>query len=91
MGASSDPGSRGEVPTPSYAERVRESLRVRCVHLLTKEAFVGEPAPHEHEFEADGAIWWCDLTAGPLGPDGSAADAGRCDRAVLDVGPDHGS
>ena len=73
-----------DVPPPTYAERVREQLRTRCIHLLTKEAFVGLPSEHEQEFAFDGAIWWCDRTGEPIGPDGALADAdgchGDCDR-----------
>lgn len=61
-----------------YARRVEHALRTRCVHLLTKEAFLGLPEPHEREFEADGPIWWCDRTSEALGPDGEAACAEDC-------------
>lgn len=59
---------------PTYADEVRAQLRVRCVHLVTKEAFVGVPSEHEQAFEADGPIWWCDRTSEAMGPDGCAAD-----------------
>lgn len=77
MGAPKNPG-RPEALPPTYAERVRQQLRVRCVNLLTKEAYTGEPAPHETEFDADGPIWWCDQTGAALGPDGATADEAGC-------------
>lgn len=61
-----------------YARRVEKELRTRCVHLLTKEAFLGPPEDHEREFEADDPIWWCDRTSEPLGPDGREACAESC-------------
>ena len=33
-----------------YTRKVREELRVRCLHLLTKESFLGIPSEHEREF-----------------------------------------
>ena len=71
---------------PTYADEVRAQLRVRCIHLMTKEAFVGIPSEHEQAFEADGPIWWCEQTSEALGPDGSAADEtchGPCDRTCF--------
>ncbi|MDJ0973511.1 MAG: hypothetical protein QNJ98_03560 [Planctomycetota bacterium] len=67
----------------SYRQQVEDQLRTRCIHLRTKEAFVGLPSEHEEAFPADAAIWWCDETGEPLGPDGHAADEGchgPCDR-----------
>lgn len=69
----------------SYRKEVEAQLRVRCVHLETKEAFVGLPAEHEQAFAADDAILWCDQTGEALGPDGNAAEMegchGECPRA----------
>jgi len=70
-----------------YTRAVQSELRVRCIHLLTKEAFLGLPAEHEREFEADEPIWWCDKTHAPLGPDGSEACRASChgkDRACYE-------
>ncbi len=61
-----------------YAAQVRRELRTRCVHLLTKEAFTGMPAPHERPFALDEPLWWCDRTGRPLGPDGSATCRDGC-------------
>ena len=61
-----------------YANEVREELRTRCIHLLTKEAFLEIPADHEKQFEADEPIWWCDKTSEVLGPDGSEACRKDC-------------
>lgn len=62
----------------SYADDVRAELRTRCVHLRTKEQFVGIPSEHETAFEADDAIFWCDQTSEALGPDGGTACGGSC-------------
>lgn len=62
----------------SYADEVRAALRTRCIHLRTKEQFVGIPAEHEQAFEADDAIFWCDQTSEALGPDGGSACGGDC-------------
>ena len=63
-----------------YTRRVREELQTRCVHLYTKEGFLGLPEEHEQEFEADGPVWWCDQTGNGLGPDGSIACQEACCR-----------
>ncbi len=71
----------------SYRDDVEAQLRTRCIHLRTKEAFVGLPSEHEQAFEADGPVWWCDATGEPLGPDGSAADEachGPCERLCFE-------
>jgi len=74
-------------PTPegAYAAQVRADLRVRCLSLMTKEAFVGLPAPHEQAFEADGPIWWCEETGDAFGPDNEPVETdpchGRCAQA----------
>ena len=62
----------------AYAEEVRAAMRTRCVHLRTKEQFVGIPSDHERPFEADDAIFWCDRTFEALGPDGEAACSREC-------------
>ena len=61
-----------------YRRAVQAELRVRCIHLLTKEAFLALPAEHEQEFAADDPIWWCDKTSQALGPDGSEVCRARC-------------
>lgn len=72
-GGSSPAGVHG-----AYAAAVRRELRTRCIHLATKEAFVGLPAPHEQPFALDEPLWWCDRTGKAFGPDGSAACRARC-------------
>lgn len=62
----------------SYADDVRAALRTRCVHLCTKEQFIGIPSEHEQAFEADEPIFWCDKTSEPLGPDGASACGNAC-------------
>ena len=62
----------------SYRQRVKRELTVRCIHLRTKESFIGLPAEHERGFEGDEPIWWCDVTIEPLGPDGSVTCQDRC-------------
>ena len=61
-----------------YAKEVRDELRTRCLHLLTKEAFLEIPSDSERAFQADEPIWWCDKTGDPLGPDGSEACRKDC-------------
>lgn len=61
-----------------YAREVEQELRTRCIHLMTKETFLGIPSEHEQAFEADEPIWWCDRTGGALGPDGSEACKAPC-------------
>ena len=61
-----------------YTRAVESELRVRCLHLLTKQAFLALPAESEREFEADEPIWWCDRTGEALGPDGSEACRATC-------------
>jgi len=62
----------------AYRRDVEAELRIRCIHLKTKEAFVGLPSEHETAFPADGPICWCDQTGEPLGPDAAPADPGGC-------------
>ncbi len=62
----------------NYREKVLSELRTRCRHLKTKAAFLGLPDPADVENDLDTAIWWCEKTAEPLGPDGSAAERRRC-------------
>jgi hypothetical protein len=61
-----------------YAREVEGELRTRCIHLLTKEAFVGIPSEHERPFEGDEPAWWCDRTGEALGPDGSPVCRADC-------------
>lgn len=63
----------------NYRAQLEAELKVRCIHLQTKEAFVGLPSEHEQAFAADGPIWWCEQTSEPLGPDGAAAEQTACD------------
>jgi hypothetical protein len=63
-----------------YAKKVREALRVRCVHLKTKRAFLGLPAADEVENPFDTAVWWCERTCEALGPDGSTAHPTSCEK-----------
>jgi len=68
----------GREDAGEYRRKVLAQRRVRCVHLLCKEAFTGVPEPHEVEFAANPPMFWCDRTGRPLGPDGSAATEARC-------------
>lgn len=63
----------------SAGERLREVLRVRCVHLKTKSAYVGRPDDDEPENDIDTAVWWCEHTCDALGADGGPAEPARCD------------
>ncbi len=63
----------------SYARRLRETLKVRCVHLCTKSVILPLPAEGDLENPFDTAIWWCERTAEALGPDGDTACPGDCD------------
>jgi hypothetical protein len=63
-----------------YPARVRQELKVRCTHLRTKQAYMPLPQAGDHENDVPTAIWWCALTHAQLGPDGSAAGCGDCDR-----------
>lgn len=62
----------------SYADDVRAKRRTQCVHLCTKEQFVGLPSEHEEPFAFDDAIHWCDQTSEALGPDGASACGTAC-------------
>ena len=64
--------------SPTYRDRLRDELTRRCVHLKTKAAFLGMPGPTDVENDIDTAIWWCDHTCEPLGPDGHTADREGC-------------
>ncbi|MDA1193732.1 MAG: hypothetical protein O2894_00960 [Planctomycetota bacterium] len=61
-----------------YTRSLRAALRTRCAYLLTKEAFLGLPEPHERPFAHDEGIFWCDRTSAVLGPDGSQVCARAC-------------
>ena len=67
-----------------YARKVREALEVRCVHLKTKSVYTGMPGPGDVENDLDTAVWWCQRTCEPLGPDGSPAEPSTCERAGRD-------
>jgi hypothetical protein len=75
MSASSLPPSDGS----SYAERLREALKTRCVNLKTKSSYLGLPGPADEEGRHDTAIWWCERTCQALGPDGLGAHPSRCE------------
>ena len=62
----------------NYRERVQEALRTRCLHLKTKAAFLGLPGADDIESDIDTAIWWCNETCEPLGPDGHTAEPDGC-------------
>lgn len=65
---------------PSYGDRVREALKVRCVQLKTKEAFLGLPGAGREEGRFDTTIWWCSATCGVFGPDGGTAVPAACEK-----------
>ncbi len=67
-----------DAPKGEYTRRLLQELKVRCVHLTTKEQFVGVPEAHEQEFPADDAIFWCARTNEALGPDGSEVCHTHC-------------
>ncbi len=67
-----------DAPKGEYTRKLLEELRVRCIHLTTKEQFVGLPEDHEQDFPADEPIWWCGRTSEVLGPDGSEACREHC-------------
>ena len=62
----------------SYRAKVLHELRTRCIHLKTKSAYLGLPDEEDVENDVPTAIWWCELTAEPLGPDGEPADPKVC-------------
>jgi hypothetical protein len=66
--------------SPDYRRAVQDALKVRCVHLKTKRAYLGLPELDEVDDDCDTAVWWCEQTCEPLGPDGSSADPGPCER-----------
>ncbi len=63
-----------------YRRKVQEALRVRCVHLQTKRAWLGLPEADEVENPVDTAVWWCALTCEPLGPDASTVEPESCEQ-----------
>jgi len=67
-----------DAPRGEYRREVLEDLRVRCVHLTTKEQFVGLPEEHETAFAADDPILWCARSSEALGPDGSEVCYAAC-------------
>lgn len=62
----------------NYREKVIAALRTRCTCLKTKAAFLGLPEPDALENPFDTAVWWCEKTAEPLGPDGRTAAPASC-------------
>ena len=67
-----------DAPKGEYARRLLDELRVRCIHLTTKEQFVGFPEDHEQDVPADDPVFWCARTSEALGPDGSEACHEHC-------------
>jgi len=63
-----------------YRRKVEEALKVRCIHLDTKRAWLGLPEADEVDDPFDTAVWTCRRTCEPLGPDGSAADPASCEK-----------
>ena len=63
-----------------YAERIRQELKTRCLHLHTKAAFMPLPQDDDEGNPYPTAIWWCGRTCQALGPDGSAAVRDACHR-----------
>lgn len=62
-----------------YAERLRQVLKVRCLHLCTKTRTYPLPVPGDVEDPVDTAIWWCGRTGEALGPHDDTAMPGSCD------------
>lgn len=62
-----------------YRRKVLAQLRVRCIHLETKRAWLGLPGADDVENPFDTAVWSCARTCEPLGPDASAAEPGSCE------------
>lgn len=63
-----------------YRREVQDALKVRCIHLKTKRAYLGLPEPDEVDDDCDTAVWWCERTCDPLGPDRATADPEPCER-----------
>lgn len=63
----------------SYRRKVQDALKVRCVHLKTKRAWLGLPDEADVENPIDTAVWWCERTCEPLGPDGESAVPEACE------------
>ena len=63
----------------SYAARVRDELKTRCVHLRTKAAYFPLPSEDDPGNPFRTAIWTCGRTCQALGADGSAAHPTDCD------------
>ena len=61
-----------------YREQVKRALRTRCIHLKTKRAFLGLPEADDVENPIDTAVWWCEQTSEPLGPDEEGASPDEC-------------
>lgn len=50
--------------------------RTVCRHVRSKESFHSKSPLVEDQFHS--GVYWCDLTADALGPDGQCADAEEC-------------
>lgn len=62
-----------------YRRKVQDQLKVRCIHLETKRAWLGLPEADEVENPFDTAVWCCARTCEPLGPDASGAEPESCE------------
>ena len=62
-----------------YRQKVQQALRTRCLHLKTKRAWLGLPDAMDVENPIDTAIWVCERTCEPLGPDGTNAGPAGCE------------
>jgi hypothetical protein len=51
----------------------------RCRHIRSQESFFSNSPHLEDEFHS--GVYWCNLTAGPKGPDGACADREECSSA----------
>lgn len=63
----------------SYRRKVMDALKVRCVHLKTKRAWLGLPEEDDVENPIDTAVWYCEQTCEPLGPDDESAVPEACE------------
>ncbi len=54
----------------------RLQARAVCRHVRSKESFHSESPQVEDQFHS--GVYWCDLTADSLGPDGKCADSEEC-------------
>ncbi len=62
----------------TYRDRVERDLVHRCVFLKTKTSWLGLPEAHARENDVPTAVWWCERTCEPLGPDRAAVGPSTC-------------